>query len=74
MDQQIDTSKLATAKARRIRKIILQHKRRFRKQNARTILLTASAITTTPSTNGTNQHKTPLANITNSVSLLTIQC
>ncbi|WJX70131.1 hypothetical protein P8452_54277 [Trifolium repens] len=69
MDQQIDTSKLATAKARRIRKIILQHKRRFRKQNARTILLTPSAITTTPSTNGTNQYKTPLADITNSASL-----
>jgi hypothetical protein len=69
MDQQIDTSKVATAKARLRRKIILQHKRRFRKLNARTMQSPDSAIRTTPSSNGLNQHKTPLADITNSLCL-----
>jgi hypothetical protein len=66
MYEQIDTSKVATAKARLRRKIILQHKRRLRNVIACHIVDSNSTIRTTPAMSATNQNKTPLADITNS--------
>jgi hypothetical protein len=65
MYEQIDTSKVATSKARLRRKIILQHKRRLRKVIARHIGDSNSTVRTTSSLSATNQNKTPLADITN---------
>ncbi|WJX28082.1 hypothetical protein P8452_63753 [Trifolium repens] len=49
MDEAIDTSKSATAKARSIRRKILQHKRRFRQLKKRNNNANVSALHTTPS-------------------------